>query len=108
MQNNYYSMFRQPTLENVFAKQKNIMGQYDLMNHFVKLCPDYYHTLLAANGDDPSYEDCLAFSTSLHENIHWWQCCGSTIGFPLGLSVALQAHANHKFLRNISTSEASY
>jgi hypothetical protein len=45
-----------------------------------------------------------AFSTYLHETIHWWQHVGSSAGFMLSLSYPAQAHANYAHLKNLLTS----
>jgi hypothetical protein len=104
MKNDHYSSFRQSLIESrLLNANKGIVGQFDPMNHYVKLCPDYFKILAFHSADKyPGYKECVAFSTYLHENIHWWQFCGSTSGFPLGLSNALQAHVNQNFLKNIS------
>ena len=39
-----------------------------------------------------------AFSTYLHETIHWWQHIGSTYGFMLSMTYPTQSHANHGHL----------
>ncbi|WP_459949100.1 hypothetical protein [Denitratisoma sp. agr-D3] len=48
-----------------------------------------------------SEEQFFAFSTYLHENIHWWQHIGSTTGFLLSLIYPAQSHLNHKYLMAI-------
>ncbi len=48
-----------------------------------------------------SEEQLLAFSTFLHENIHWWQHVGSTTGLLLSLIYPAQSHLNHKYLKAI-------
>lgn len=40
----------------------------------------------ALNSNENSYERIQAFSTYLHENIHWWQHVGSNFGFLYSLS----------------------
>jgi hypothetical protein len=42
-----------------------------------------------------------AFSTYLHETIHWWQHIGSTYGLMLSMAYPTQAHANYTHLRNL-------
>lgn len=43
-----------------------------------------------------------AYSTYLHETIHWWQHVGSTTGFLLSLSYPGQAHANYTHLKELT------
>ncbi len=45
------------------------------------------------------FKSIQAYSTYLHETIHWWQHIGSTIGFILSLSHPSQAHINIKALK---------
>ncbi|BFI94519.1 MAG: hypothetical protein RSP_00290 [Rhodanobacter sp.] len=51
--------------------------------------------------DQLSEEQLLAFSTYLHENIHWWQHVGSITGLFLSLIYPTQSHLNHKYLLEI-------
>jgi hypothetical protein len=44
-----------------------------------------------------------AFSTYLHETIHWWQHSGSVLGLILSLSYPAQAHANYTHLKRLIT-----
>jgi hypothetical protein len=46
-------------------------------------------------------EDLRAYSTYLHETIHWWQHVGSTVGFLMSLSYPAQAHANSAHLQKL-------
>jgi hypothetical protein len=42
-----------------------------------------------------------AYSTYLHETIHWWQHIGSTSGFILSLCYPLQAHSNINLIKDL-------
>ena len=76
----------------------NAHGLYDGLRFVVRLSPRV-HDLIATlpNGigfrSGISREQVNAFSTYLHETIHWWQHIGSTCGFMLSLSYPLQTHA---------------
>jgi len=78
--------------------------RYDGLRFVVRLSPRV-HELIATlpNGVMSSkaltFEQIQAFSTYLHETIHWWQHIGSTCGFMLSLSYPAQTHANIKHLR---------
>jgi hypothetical protein len=52
-------------------------------------------------GRELSPDHVQAFSTYLHETIHWWQHIGSTAGFMLSLSHPVQSHANYTHLRQL-------
>lgn len=48
-----------------------------------------------------SSEEIQAYSTYLHETIHWWQHKGSTSGFVRSMLPPLQTHVNINHLRSI-------
>ena len=79
-------------------------GLYDGLRFVVRLSPRV-HDLIASlpNGvalsSEATSEQVQAFSTYLHETIHWWQHIGSTCGFMLSLSYPTQTHANLGHLR---------
>jgi hypothetical protein len=47
------------------------------------------------------FDGAQAFSTYLHETIHWWQHVGSTYGLMRSLSYPTQAHGNYKHLKDL-------
>jgi hypothetical protein len=49
----------------------------------------------------PDFDSLRAYSTYLHETIHWWQHIGSTTGLLLSLSYPGQAHANYNQLKKL-------
>jgi len=79
-------------------------GMYDGLHFVVRLSPRV-HELIASlpNGigftSDVTFEQMQAFSTYLHETIHWWQHIGSTCGFMMSLSYPAQTHSNLRHLR---------
>lgn len=81
-------------------------GVYDGLRYVVRLSPLVHDTINALpNGihlsTETTFEQAQAFSTYLHETIHWWQHAGSTSGFLLSLSHPAQTHANLTTLRQI-------
>ncbi|ENM5768243.1 hypothetical protein V4V57_004029 [Vibrio mimicus] len=83
----------------------NARGMYDSMQFVLRLRPDL-HWLLErvesgiVTSKQYDFETIQAFSTYLHETVHWWQHIGSTSGFILSLSYPSQAHINHKELHD--------
>lgn len=82
----------------------NAKGLYHSMQFVLRLRPDIHNLLDATeNGIHSSgkydFETVQAFSTYLHETIHWWQHVGSTSGLLLSLSYPAQAHINHEHLK---------
>lgn len=83
----------------------NARGQYDSMQFVLRLRPDLHARLektvtgIAKSGDY-DFETIQAFSTFLHETIHWWQHVGSISGLILSLSYPIQSHINSDHLKD--------
>jgi hypothetical protein len=92
----------QPEIDTLYE----VRGSYNPMQFVVHLHPDIQQTLASVrkgvyrNGGITG-DVVLAFSTSFHETIHWWQHIGSTLGLMLSLSYPAQSHVNHEHLRTI-------
>ena len=89
-----------------FNASLNALGIYDGLRFVVRFSPLVHETINALpNGirfsSSTTFEQSQAFSTYLHETIHWWQHCGSTSGFLLSISHAAQTHSNLRQLRQI-------
>jgi len=89
-----------------FNASLNARGIYDGLRFVVRLSPLVHDTINALpNGirfsSETTFEQSQAFSTYLHETIHWWQHAGSTAGFLLSLSHAAQTHSNLTSLRRL-------
>jgi hypothetical protein len=89
-----------------FNASLNVHGVYDGLRFVVRLSPLIHDTINALpNGirfsNETTFEQSQAFSTYLHETIHWWQHCGSTAGLLLSLSHAAQTHSNLRQLRRL-------
>ncbi|MDI9250699.1 hypothetical protein QMZ25_19110, partial [Stenotrophomonas sp. RS-48] len=54
-----------------------------------------------AGGTNYTGEELQAYSTYLHETVHWWQHKGSTSGFVRSLLYPVQTHANMSDLHGI-------
>lgn len=84
----------------------NAKGIYNSMQFAVKLRPDVHRTLEAhpagihTSGSIP-FTQVDAFSTYLHETVHWWQHVGSTAGLALSLLYPAQAHVCHRYLKRV-------
>jgi len=81
----------------------NIRGLYNPLHFVVRLNPDLHDILESKPSGffkpgevDISHWD--AFSTYLHETIHWWQHIGSTTGLMLSLSYPAESHVNRDHL----------
>src|SRR4051812_20777646 len=77
-------------------------GLYDSLWFVVRLRTEMYRSLEAEGGIltrsqiEPARLD--AFSTFLHETIHWWQHIGSTTGLMLSFSSPAKVHINRRHL----------
>lgn len=84
----------------------NARGLYSPLQFVLRLRPDVHRALNSAPTGavapkQLSNEQILAFSTYLHETIHWWQHVGSTTGLFLSLIYPAQSHINHRYLKRI-------
>jgi hypothetical protein len=86
----------------------NAHGLYNSIQFVLRLSPEVHRKIAALptgiveGGID--FDGLQAFSTYLHETVHWWQHMGSTTGLMLSLSYPGQAHANYKQLKNVLAS----
>lgn len=83
----------------------NALGLYDSMQFVLRLRPDIRTKVDAlmqgyVNTNNIDFDSLQAYSTFVHETIHWWQHIGSTSGFILSLSYPSQMHINHTHLLN--------
>ncbi len=89
-----------------FAACLNARGLYNT-NHFVLRLNPRIHQLVdevtstVRPIEDLSAEAIQAYSTYLHETIHWWQHMGSTSGLVLSLARPVQAHLNGSHLETV-------
>jgi len=83
----------------------NAHGLYNSVQCVLRLSPEVHRRIAdLPHGivTTPIRFDALqAYSTYLHETIHWWQHIGSTTGIMLSLSYPAQAHANHPRLKDL-------
>ena len=86
----------------------NAHGLYNSFQFVLRLSPEVHRRLAALPKGivtgPINFEGLQAFSTYLHETIHWWQHVGSTIGLLRSLSYPAQAHANYSHLRRLLAS----
>ncbi|MGS5089712.1 hypothetical protein ACVC7V_24780 [Hydrogenophaga sp. A37] len=73
-------------------------GMYSPLRFVLRLRPDIHRALNSAPEGvvtGLTTEQIFAFSTYLHETIHWWQHVGTTSGLMLSLLYPAQAHIAH-------------
>lgn len=75
-----------------------LRGSYNPLQSVVRLHDDI---LKALDRNDMSFERIQAFSTYLHETIHWWQHVGSHLGFITSLSYPALAHIAQRDLKTL-------
>lgn len=75
-----------------------LRGSYNPLQSVVRLHDDI---LKALDRNDMSFERIQAFSTYLHETIHWWQHVGSHLGFITSLSYPALAHMAQRDLKTL-------
>ncbi|MDW7646274.1 MAG: hypothetical protein SCI25_14685 [Desulfuromonadales bacterium] len=75
----------------------NALGLYNSMQFVLRLRPDIHRLIdglpngIVTSGEI-DFESIQAYSTFLHETIHWWQHSGSTIGLLSSLTYPVQTH----------------
>jgi hypothetical protein len=83
----------------------NARGSYSSLRFVLRLRPDI-HALLEDSGPiqikSASFEQAQAFSTYLHETIHWWQHVGTSMGLILSLLQPAHSHLNRKRLLQVT------
>ncbi|MBP2532568.1 hypothetical protein [Agrobacterium tumefaciens] len=80
-------------------------GKYETLRFTLRLSPinhSYMEKIeTGAYSGPPPPEALQAYSTYLHETVHWWQHVGSTSGMLLSLSYLGQCHANIEDLKEV-------
>jgi hypothetical protein len=89
-----------------FAATLNVRGLYNTMQFVLRLSPRIHQLIDSVpNGIYDSGalgpEIIQAYSTYLHETVHWWQHMGSTAGLVLSLSYPGQLHVSLAHLRTV-------
>ncbi len=84
----------------------NAHGMYETMRFVLRLSPRNHALMdrLEANAfdlGDASSEAMQAYSTYIHETVHWWQHVGSTSGLLFSLSYLAQCHSSMEELREV-------
>lgn len=90
-----------------FSACLNARGLYESQRFALRLSPVVHELVNSAvaksERGETSFtaEELQAYSTYLHETIHWWQHKGSTSGFIRSLLYPIQTHSNIDYLRQI-------
>lgn len=92
--------------KNEFNAIINAHGLYNTEQFVLRLSPKNHGLIdgILKEGFDKNNvgDDVLqAYSTYLHETIHWWQHIGSTSGFILSLCYPLQTHTNVNLIKEL-------
>ena len=82
----------------------NAHGLYNRVQFVLRLSPEVHRKLSGfqlglVKLSQVAFEQVQAFSTLLHETVHWWQHIGSIAGLMLSLSGPVQSHTNFLHLR---------
>lgn len=116
MANKFWDIDPQPQLLNpkedylgtlpTFEASINAHGMYETMRFVLRLSPRNHELVDSLKSGpismkDISPEALQAYSTYIHETIHWWQHVGSTSGLLLSLSYLCQTHASMDDLRDV-------
>ncbi|WP_144241822.1 hypothetical protein [Pseudomonas chlororaphis] len=86
----------------------NEHGLYNSAHFVVRLSPQNHQLLDSGaqkSAEELTWEEVQAYSTYIHETVHWWQHIGSTAGIVLSMCYPGQAHANITHLRKLADSK---
>lgn len=95
--------------QGLFAATLKGHGLYSTFEFVLRLSPAVHRKLASmpngiVNSGMIDLEGLQAFSTYLHETIHWWQHVGSTYGLMLSMTYPVQSHANYDYLKSLISS----
>ena len=95
-----------PETVPTFEASLNAHGMYETMRFVLRLSPLNHElvdsiTLGKHSVKEISSEALQAYSTYIHETVHWWQHVGSTSGLLLSLSYLSQTHSSMNELREV-------
>jgi hypothetical protein len=82
-------------------------GQYMPLSFVLRLSPIVHRTLASlpragiVSSQEIGLDGAQAFSTYLHETVHWWQHVGSTYGLMSSLSFPAQTHSNFMHIKKL-------
>jgi len=85
---------------------RRVLGQYEINRFVMRLTPKIHDLIESAgegrkNVDQVGTEAIQAYSTFIHETIHWWQHVGSTSGLLRSLSFPGQTLASLRHLKQV-------
>lgn len=88
-----------------FDAALDVHGKYETMRFVLRLSPRIHELMEGIQTGvydlgQISPEALQAYSTYIHETVHWWQHVGSTSGLMLSLSYLAQSHSSMTFLRD--------
>lgn len=95
----FYSNLLNTEEQETLNYNSSYKGSYNAMQFVIRLRKDIRYQLL--NETEISPEKFQAFSTYLHENIHWWQHIGSNYGFLLNTSYPANAISSFIHLKKL-------
>lgn len=83
----------------------NAYGLYNSMHFVIRLSPIVHNLVDSAvekKSSNLTYDELKAYSTYIHETVHWWQHIGSTSGFILSLGYPSSSYINHEHLLKLA------
>jgi hypothetical protein len=96
-----------PSERTAFQATIRARGEYMPLAYVLRLSPLVHQTLAALpktgiyTSREIGLDGAQAFSTYLHETVHWWQHIGSTYGLMSSLSYPARAHGNYNQIKKL-------
>jgi len=86
----------------------NSLGLYHSTQYVLRLSHSVHKLVDSATqkkNKNITWEEIQAFSTYLHETVHWWQFIGSSMGFIMSMCYPAEAHSNLEPLQRLAKSK---
>ena len=98
---------------SAYNSSPKIQGMYNPMQFVIRLSKEIHDELKdlqrgAYFPNELSPFRIQAYSTFLHENIHWWQHVGSNFGFISSLRFPAQAHVSSSHLKSLLSESGAF
>ena len=98
-----------PVGSSEFSATIRAHGEYMPLAYVLRLSPLIHRTLAALpqtgiyTSREIGLDGVQAFSTYLHETVHWWQHIGTTYGLMCSLSYPSRAHGNYNQIQRLAS-----
>lgn len=109
----YTTLLNSKVSDSSLSNNYRIDGSYNPMQFVLRLSKEIHETLAETDsaiviGVNYTEKQIQAFSTYLHETIHWWQHVGSNFGLMTSLKYPVQAHVAFNDLKILLNANGAF